>query len=87
MGIIDNSIDELNTYRSDFGSTQNQIEAATRNMMTATTNIAAAESVIRDIDFAEESARLNKLNIIGNASTYAQSQANAVPQSVLKLLN
>jgi flagellin len=87
LQIVDDAIDKLNTFRSDFGSTQNQIEAATRNMMTAKTNIAAAESVIRDVDFAEESANFNKLNIIGNASTYAQSQANAVPQSILKLLN
>jgi flagellin len=87
MDDIDLAIDKLNTYRSDFGSTQNQIESATRNMLTAKTNIAAAESVIRDVDYAEESANFNKLNIIGNASTYAQSQANAVPQSILKLLN
>jgi flagellin len=86
LEIVDNAIDDLNTFRSDFGSTQNQIESAMRNMMTATTNIAAAESVIRDVDFAEESAHLNKLSILGSASTYAQSQANAVPQSVLKLL-
>jgi flagellin len=87
MAVVDLAIDDLNTMRSNFGSTQNQIESATRNMMTAQTNIAAAESVIRDVDFAEESARFNKLNIIGQASTYAQSQANAVPQSILKLLN
>jgi flagellin len=87
LKIVDDAIDKLNTYRSDFGSTQNQIESATRNMLTAKTNIAAAESVIRDVDYAEESANFNKLNIIGNASTYAQSQANAVPQSILKLLN
>jgi flagellin len=87
MAVVDLAIDDLNTMRSNFGSTQNQIESATRNMMTAQTNIAAAESVIRDVDFAAESAQFNKLNIIGNASTYAQSQANAVPQSILKLLN
>lgn len=87
MGIVDRSIDQLNTFRSDFGSTQNQIEAATRNMMTEVTNIAAAESVIRDVDFAQESANFNKYSIVGNASTYAQSQANERPASVLQLLN
>jgi flagellin len=87
MAVVDLAIDDLNTMRSNFGSTQNQIESATRNMMTAQTNIAAAESVIRDVDFAAESAQFNKLNIIGNASTYAQSQANAVPQSILNLFN
>lgn len=87
LSLIDAAIDKLNTYRSDFGSTQNQIESATRNMMTQVTNIAAAESVIRDVDFAQESANFNKYSVIGNASTYAQSQANERPASVLQLLN
>ena len=84
---IDKSLTDLNEMRSNFGSTQVQIESATRNLLTAKTNIAAAESVIRDVDFSEESAHLKQLNIIGQASTYAQSQANAAPQSILKLLN
>ena len=86
LEVIDKAIDDLNTMRSNFGSTQNQIESATRNIMTSVTNISAAESVIRDVDYAEESANFNKANIIGQAATYAQSQANAVPQSILKLL-
>lgn len=87
MGIIDRAIDQLNTFRSDFGSTQNQIESATRNMMTQVTNIAAAESVIRDVDFAQESANFNKYSVVGQASTYAESQANSRPADILKLLN
>ncbi len=87
MGIVDRAIDQLNTFRSDFGSTQNQIESATRNMMTQVTNIAAAESVIRDVDFAQESANFNKYSVVGQASTYAESQANSRPADILKLLN
>jgi len=87
MAVVDTSINDLNTMRSDFGSTQNQIESATRNLMTAVTNIAAAESVIRDVDYAQESANFNQKSIIGQASTYAQTQANALPQNILKLLN
>jgi flagellin len=83
---IDSSLNQLNTWRSDFGSTQNQIESAVRNMMTQVTNIKAAESVIRDVDYAEESANFNKQNIIAQAGTYAQSQANQVQQNILKLL-
>lgn len=83
---VDKAIDDLNTMRSDYGSVQNQIESATRNMMTQKTNIAAAESVIRDIDYAQESANFNKLNIMGQGSTYAQSQANSRPNDILKLL-
>ncbi|MCK5293648.1 MAG: flagellin [Arcobacteraceae bacterium] len=87
LAVTDKSLNELNAMRSSFGSTQNQIESATRNMMTAVTNIAAAESIIRDVDYSSESANFSKYSIIGNASTYAQTQANAVPQNVLKLLN
>jgi len=83
---VDGAIDTLNGWRSDFGSTQNQLESATRNMMTQQTNIKAAESVIRDVDYAQESANFNKQNIISQAGTYAMSQANSVQQNVLRLL-
>jgi flagellin len=86
MKAVDSAINELNTWRSDFGSTQNQIESAIRNMMTQVTNIKAAESVIRDVDYAAESANFNKQNIIAQAGTYAISQSNQVQQNVLRLL-
>ena len=83
---IDSAITRLNTYRGDIGSTQNQIESAVRNLMTQSTNIKNAESVIRDVDYAEESANFNKLNIISQAGSYAISQSNTVSQNVLRLL-
>ena len=83
---IDSAITTLNGYRGDVGSTQNQVESAVRNLMTQSTNIKAAESVIRDVDYAEESANFNKLNIISQAGSYAISQSNAVSQNVLRLL-
>ncbi|MCT7496870.1 flagellin [Aliarcobacter cryaerophilus] len=83
---IDRAISKLNGYRGDIGSTQNQVESAVRNLMTQSTNIKAAESVIRDIDYAEESANFNKLNIISQAGSYAISQSNATQQNVLRLL-
>ena len=86
MANVDTSINELNTWRADVGSTQNQLESALRNMMTQKTNIKAAESVIRDVDYAAESANFNKQNIIAQAGTYAQSQSNAIQQNVLRLL-
>jgi len=86
MDDIDSALNQLNSWRSDFGSTQNQIESAVRNMMTQVTNIKAAESVIRDVDYAAETANFNKQNIISQAGTYAQSQANQVQQNILKLL-
>ena len=86
MSAIDTALTNLNTVRSEFGSAQNQIESALRNMMTTHTNLKAAESIIRDVDYAAQSATFNKQNIIAQAGTYAISQANAVQQNVLKLL-
>ena len=83
---IDTAITTLNGYRGDIGSTQNQVESAVRNLMTQATNIKNAESVIRDVDYAEESANFNKLNIISQAGSYAISQSNATQQNVLRLL-
>jgi len=83
---IDDAITKLNSYRGNIGSTQNQVESAVRNLSTMSINIKSAESVIRDVDYASESANFNKLNIIAQAGSYAISQANIVQQNVLKLL-
>ncbi|MCR1816441.1 flagellin [Aliarcobacter butzleri] len=83
---IDNAISMLNGYRGDIGSTQNQVESAIRNLTTQATNIKNAESTIRDVDYAQESANYNKLNIIAQAGSYAISQANSTQQNVLRLL-
>lgn len=83
---INKAINTLNGYRGDIGSTQNQVESAVRNLMTQATNVKAAESIIRDVDYAQESANFNKQNIISQAGSYAISQANAVQQNVLRLL-
>jgi flagellin len=86
LATVDSAIDTLNGWRSDFGSTQNQLESAIRNLSTQQTNIKAAESVIRDVDYAQESANFNKQNIIAQAGTYAMSQSNAIQQNVTRLL-
>ena len=83
---VDKAITQLNTYRGSVGSTQNQVESAVRNLMTQSTNVTAAESIIRDVDYAQESANFNKQNIISQAGSYAISQANTVQQNVLRLL-
>jgi flagellin len=83
---VDTAINTLNTNRGSIGSTQNQVESAVRNLMTMATNVKSAESIIRDVDYASESANYNKQNIISQAGSYAISQANSVQQNVLKLL-
>jgi len=86
LATIDTALTTLNEMRSTFGSVQNRIESSVRNLQTTVTNLKAAESVIRDVDYAKESAEFNKQNIISQAGTYAISQANAVSQNVLRLL-
>ncbi len=86
MVTIDKALTQLNSVRAGFGSTQNQIQSSIRNMTTTQTNLKAAESVIRDVDYAQESANFNKQNIIAQAGTYAISQANSMQQNVLRLL-
>ena len=83
---VDTALTTLNGWRADFGSTQNQLESSIRNLMTQVTNTKAAESVIRDVDYAQESANFNKQNIISQAGTYAISQANSTSQNVMRLL-
>ncbi len=83
---VDQALDKLNGWRADFGSTQNQLESAVRNLSTQQTNIKSAESIIRDVDYAQESANFSKQNIIAQAGTYAMSQANNVQQNVMRLL-
>jgi flagellin len=82
----DYALKDLDAIRSGIGSTQNQLESTVRNISVTQVNITAAESQIRDIDFAAESASFSKLNILAQSGTYAMSQANAVQQNVLRLL-
>jgi flagellin len=56
------------------------------NISVTQVNVKAAESNIRDVDFAAESANFSKYNILAQAGSYAMSQANAVQQNVLRLL-
>ena len=86
LSSMDDALTTLNGWRSDMGSTQNQLESSIRNLSTDQTNLKAAEYVIRDVDYASESANFNKQNIIAQAGTYAMSQANAMQQNVMRLL-
>lgn len=86
MEEIDNALDSLNIFRSDFGSTQNQLESSIRYMTTMHTNLKASESVIRDVDYAKEFTTLNKMMLLVNAGMFAMAQASRVQDNLLKLL-
>jgi len=83
---MDFALQQLDTIRSNIGSTQNQLESTIRNISVTQVNVAAAESQIRDVDFAAESANFAKSNILAQSGSYAMSQANAVQQNVMRLL-
>ncbi len=82
----DAALKQLDAIRSDIGSTQNQLESTIRNISVTQVNVTAAESQIRDVDFAAESAEFSKQNILAQSGTYAMTQANSVQQNVMKLL-
>ena len=84
--IADYALKDIDNTRSDIGSVQNQLESTIRNISVTQVNVTAAESQIRDVDFAAESANFSKLNILAQSGSYAMSQANAVQQNVLRLL-
>lgn len=86
MSVVDDALNQLNTFRSEFGSTQNQLESSIRYMVTMETNLKASESVIRDVDYAKETMELNRLKIIMQAGMYAIAQANKMQEQMLKYL-
>ncbi|HDX8146360.1 TPA: flagellin B [Campylobacter fetus] len=86
MSIAEAARKTLDSIRSDLGSVQNQLVSTINNISVTQVNVKSAESQIRDVDFAEESANFSKYNILAQSGSYAMSQANAVQQNVLKLL-
>jgi flagellin len=83
---MDTVIKTIDGARSNIGADQNSLESVVRNISVTQVNVAAAESNIRDVDFAAESANLQKHNILAQSGTYAMSQANAAQQNVMTLL-
>ena len=86
MDIVESAISGLDAIRADLGSVQNQLIVTINNISVTAVNVRAAESQIRDVDFAAESANFSKHNILAQSGSYAMSQANAIQQNVLSLL-
>ncbi len=83
---IDTAIDHISTTRGSLGAVQNRFESTIRNLQVTTENLAASESRIRDTDMATEMVEFTKSQILQQAGTAMLGQANAIPQSVLRLL-
>ncbi len=86
MDSIDNAMSKISDIRSTIGSSQNQLESTIRNISVTQVNMAFAESQMRDVDFAAESANFSQQNIMSQIGSFAQSQANVNASNVLGLL-
>ncbi len=86
ISMMDSALNTIDTVRATLGAAQNQIESTIRNISVTQVNVTAAESQIRDVDFAAESANFAKHNILAQSGSYAMTQANAVQQNVMRLL-
>lgn len=83
---IDTALGKVAAVQGDIGAAQNRIAYAQDNLKSTIQNYSAAESVIRDVDMAEEMTKFSKSNILAQAGTAMLAQANQSGQSVLKLL-
>jgi flagellin len=87
LDTIDTALTSVNRSRSLLGATQNRLDSAINNAMIYTEALSAAESQIRDADFAIETSELTKLQILQQSGVAALAQAKNVNQSVISLLS
>ena len=86
IGKIDTAIQTVSNQRATLGAVQNRLEHTINNLTTTNENLSDANSRIRDVDMAEEMMTFTKSNILSQAATSMLAQANAMPNSVLNLL-
>lgn len=85
LAVIDEALTQLNGFRSDYGSVQNQVESTSRNLFTQKNNMMFAESVVRDVDYAEEMMNLKQSIFLYQAGSFALTQANMSKSSILDM--
>ena len=83
---IDSSLKTISTVRARFGAAMNRFDVVIANTATARLNISAANSRIRDVDVAEETAQLSRQQVLMQAGASVLAQANQSPQLALSLL-
>ncbi len=86
LDVLDKAINMVSENRSEFGALQNRLQSTINNLNVADENLSAANSRIRDVDFANESSELTKRNILAQAGTAMLAQANSNGLLALKLL-
>jgi flagellin len=83
---VDAAIDLVNTARGELGASQNRLQSVFSSIMNVRENLSAAESRIRDVDVAWETADLTRNTILQQAAVSVLAQANVQPQLALSLL-
>ena len=83
---IDDAIKKVSLYRSSFGAVENRIDASMNNLTTLKINMEATQSRIEDANFAAETSKMTKSQILNQAATSMLAQANASKQNLLALL-
>lgn len=86
VSVINTAINTVSTERAKLGAYQNRLEHTITNLNTASENLSASESRIRDVDMAKEMMNFSKNNILSQAAQAMLAQANQQPQGVLQLL-
>jgi flagellin len=86
LAIIDSAISSVSTARSSFGAAMNRLEVAQSNIQTMRLNLTAANSRIRDVDVASETAQMSRNQVLAQAGLSVLAQANQLPQLALGLL-
>jgi flagellin len=86
LAVIDGAIEKISSMRSSLGAIENRLDHTISNLMNVSEQTSAARSAIEDADFAAESAKLAKAQVLKQAGVGMLSQANASSQLVLQLL-
>jgi flagellin len=86
LASIDNAIQMVSGQRAELGAKQNRLSSTIQNLQVSSENLSAANSRIRDTDYAAETAKKTKLDILTNAGTSVLAQSNAQGQAALKLI-
>lgn len=86
LGVLDDGLSRIAEYRATLGSVQSRLNSAITNIDISSENLLAAQSRIRDVDYAQELAKFTQTQILSAAGVSVLSQANQVPEAVLQLL-
>lgn len=86
LATIDAALKSVSTQRAKFGAAMNRLESTTSNLQTIRLNVSAANSRIRDVDVAEETATMSRNQVLSQAGAAVLAQANQAPQLAMGLL-